>query len=217
MQLAQSIKVGLNVRFCLPRSQMIQQGPLRLLFSFLDPKTPSELTHWKRPCFWERLKAGRKGTTEDEMVGWHHRLNGHEFEQTWGDDDGQGGLACCSLWGRKEKGTTERLNNISHHGRSGPLSSPSTSGESAGTSVPPGHTGRKEDRTASGHLLLIHTLAGTAGTVAQPQFKRHRRLGKETNRVTGRRMQIKSFQKCYSVPIKATTQPCPSHRIRILH
>ena len=121
------------------------------------------------------------------MVGWHHRLSGHEFEQTRGDDDGQGGLACCSPWGRKEKDTTERLNNISHHGRSGPLSSPSTSGESAGTSVPPGHTARKEDLTASGHLLLIHTLAGTAGTVAQPQFKRHRRLGKETNRVTGRR------------------------------
>ena len=41
-----------------------------------------ELTPWKRPWCWERLKAERKGTTEDEMVGWHHRLNGHEFEQT---------------------------------------------------------------------------------------------------------------------------------------
>jgi len=39
-----------------------------------------ELRHWKRPWFWERLKAGGEGTTEDEMVGWHHRLNGHEFE-----------------------------------------------------------------------------------------------------------------------------------------
>ena len=39
--------------------------------------------------------------TEDEMVGWHHRLNGHEFEQTQGNDEGQGSLACCSPWGRR--------------------------------------------------------------------------------------------------------------------
>ena len=45
--------------------------------------------------------------TEDEMVGWHHRLNGH---QILGVGDGQGGLACCSPWGRKESETTERLN-----------------------------------------------------------------------------------------------------------
>ena len=51
-----------------------------------------------------------KGTTEDEMVGRHHRLNGHEFEYTPGVGDGQAGLACCSSWGRKESGTTERLN-----------------------------------------------------------------------------------------------------------
>ena len=43
-----------------------------------------------------------KGTTEVEMVGWHHRLDGHEFEPTLGDSEGQGGLACCSPWGRKE-------------------------------------------------------------------------------------------------------------------
>ena len=47
---------------------------------------------------------------EDEMVGWHHRLSGHEFEQTPGVGDGQGGLACCSPWGPKESDTTERLN-----------------------------------------------------------------------------------------------------------
>ena len=45
-----------------------------------------------------------KGTTEDEMVGWHHRLDGHEFEQTPGVGDGQGGLACCSPWVYKELG-----------------------------------------------------------------------------------------------------------------
>ena len=48
--------------------------------------------------------------TEDEMVGWDHRFNGHEFEQSLGDGDGQGGLACCSPWGRKESDMTERLN-----------------------------------------------------------------------------------------------------------
>ena len=47
--------------------------------------------------------------TEDEMVGWHHRLNGHEFEQTPGVGDRQGGLACCSLQGHKELDMTERL------------------------------------------------------------------------------------------------------------
>ena len=45
------------------------------------------------------------------MVGWHHRLNGHEFEQALGVGEGQGSLACCSPWGHKESDTTERLNN----------------------------------------------------------------------------------------------------------
>ena len=49
----------------------------------------------------------RKGATEDEMVGWHHRLNGHEFEQALGDGEGQGSLVCYSPWGHKESNTTE--------------------------------------------------------------------------------------------------------------
>ena len=48
--------------------------------------------------------------TEDEMVGWHKRLNGHEFGSTLGVRDGQGGLECCSSWGRRQSDTTERLN-----------------------------------------------------------------------------------------------------------
>ena len=55
-----------------------------------------ELTHWKRPQCWERLKAGGEGTTEDETVGWHHWLNGYKFEQALGVGDRQGSLACCS-------------------------------------------------------------------------------------------------------------------------
>ena len=64
----------------------------------------------------EKTDAGKdwrqeeKGTTEDEMVGWHHRLDGHEFEHAPGVGDGQGGLACCGSWGCKESDTTEQLN-----------------------------------------------------------------------------------------------------------
>ena len=52
----------------------------------------------------------KKRTTEDEMAGWHHQLDGHEFEWTPGVGDEQGGLACCDSWGRKESETTEQLN-----------------------------------------------------------------------------------------------------------
>ena len=51
-----------------------------------------------------------KGTTEDEMAGWHHGPDGHEFEQALGHGDGQGGLVCCDSWCCKESDTTERLN-----------------------------------------------------------------------------------------------------------
>ena len=68
------------------------------------------LTHWKRPWCWERQE---QRAAEDEMVGWHHRPNGHEFEQAPGVGDGQGTLVCCSPWGHKESDTTEQLNNNS--------------------------------------------------------------------------------------------------------
>ena len=58
-----------------------------------------------------KIEGGkRRGwMTEDEMVGWHHRLDGHEFEQAPGVCDGQGSLACCSPWSRKQSDTTELL------------------------------------------------------------------------------------------------------------
>ena len=68
-----------------------------------------ELTHWTRPWYWEGLGAG-EGDNRDVMAGWHHRLDGHEFEWTPGVGDKQGGLACCNSWGRKESDTAERLN-----------------------------------------------------------------------------------------------------------
>ena len=52
-----------------------------------------------------------KGATEDEMVGWNHRLNGYEFEQSPGDGEGQGSLVCCSSCSRKELDMTEEMNN----------------------------------------------------------------------------------------------------------
>ena len=55
--------------------------------------------------------------TEDEMAGWHHQLNGDEFEQALGVGDGQGSLACCSPWCRKESDTTEQLNNNPGYGK----------------------------------------------------------------------------------------------------
>ena len=64
----------------------------------------------KDPDAGEDWRQEEKGMTEDEMVGWHHWLDGHESEWTPGVGDGQGGLACCDSWGHKESDTTEWLN-----------------------------------------------------------------------------------------------------------
>ena len=71
---------------------------------------------WRADSFEKYPDSGKgwrpeeKGTTEDEMFGWHHRLNGHEFKQTPGVGDGQGGLACCGSWSCEELDRTEQLN-----------------------------------------------------------------------------------------------------------
>ena len=64
----------------------------------------------KDPDAGKDWRQEEKGMTEDEMVGWHHQLNGHEFEQDPGVGDGQGGLVCYNPWSRKETDMTERLN-----------------------------------------------------------------------------------------------------------
>ena len=69
--------------------------------SWLIGKHPDAGKDWRRE---------EKGMIEDEMVGWHHWLNGHEFEQALGDGDGQGRLGCCSPWGHKESDVTDWLN-----------------------------------------------------------------------------------------------------------
>ena len=74
--------------------------------NWLTGKDPDAGRHWRQE---------EKGTIEDEMVGWHHQLNGHEFEQAAGVGDEQGSLACCSPWGLKELDTTERWNWTEYH------------------------------------------------------------------------------------------------------
>ena len=74
---------------------------------------PPDAKNWligKDPDAGKDWGQEEKGTTEDEMVGWHHRLNGHEFGETLGVGDGQGGLVCCGPWGHKESDMTEPLN-----------------------------------------------------------------------------------------------------------
>ena len=72
---------------------------LKLLILW-PPDAKSRLTG-KDPDAGKDWGQEKKGSTEDEMLGWHHQLNGHEFEQTPGDSEGQGNLVCCSPWGRK--------------------------------------------------------------------------------------------------------------------
>ena len=75
--------------------------PNGLVKSWLIGKDPDSGRDWGQE---------KKGTTEDEMAGWHHWLDGRESEWTPGVGDGQGGLVCCNSWGRKESDMTERLN-----------------------------------------------------------------------------------------------------------
>ena len=75
---------------------------------------PHDVKNWltgKDPVAAKGWRQEEKGMTEDEMVGWHRWINGHKFEQTLGDGEGQGSLVCCSLWACKELDTTQWLNN----------------------------------------------------------------------------------------------------------
>ena len=75
-------------------------------FGHLMQRTDS----FEKPWWWKDWMQEKKGMTEDEVIGWHHRLNGNELEQALGVGDGQGSLACCSPWGFKEWEMTEQLN-----------------------------------------------------------------------------------------------------------
>ena len=94
------------MKFCLslkPISHTVTSiNHTHILFQlYFIGKDPDAVRDWRQE---------EKGTTEDEMAGWHHQLDGHEFEWTLEVGDGQGGLSCFDSWGRKESDTTEQLN-----------------------------------------------------------------------------------------------------------
>ena len=102
-----------------PTSPFWRRSALGFLWKGNDAKAETPVLwppHAKSWLTGKDSDAGRdwgqeeKGTTQDEMAGWHHWLDGGESEWPPGDGDGQGGLACCDSWGRKESDTTERLN-----------------------------------------------------------------------------------------------------------
>ena len=109
----------LRVPWTARRSNLYKGDQSWVFFGRSDAKAETPILwppHVKSWLIGKDSDAGRdwgqeaKGTTEDETVGWHHRLDGREFEWTPGDGDGQGGLACCDSWGGKESDTTEWLN-----------------------------------------------------------------------------------------------------------
>ena len=85
---------------------------LKLKLPIFWPSDAKSWLIWKDTDVWKDWRQEEKGTTEDEMVRWHHRLNGHEFERAPGVSDGQGGLACCGSRGRKELDKTEPLTEL---------------------------------------------------------------------------------------------------------
>ena len=106
----QSILKEINPKYSLERYSLV----LKLKLQFFDHLM------WRADSSEKTLMLGRLGargesTTEDEVVGWHHWLDGHEFEQAPGVGDGQGRLMCCSPWGRKESDMTEQLNWTEHN------------------------------------------------------------------------------------------------------
>ena len=91
------------------------EGLMLKLKPILWPPHVKSWLIWKDPDARQGQRQEEKGMTEDEMVGWHHQLDAHEFEWTPGVADGQGGLACCDSWGCKESDTTEQLNWTTNH------------------------------------------------------------------------------------------------------
>ena len=91
---------GNQLWICIGRTDHEAEAPILWL-----PEVKSQLVG-KDPVAGKDWRWEEKGTTEDEMVGWHHRLNGHESEQALGYNEGQGNLGCCSPWGHKESHTT---------------------------------------------------------------------------------------------------------------
>ena len=107
----QSILKEISPKCSLGRTDVEAETPI------LGPSDAKNRLIWKEsfPDAGKDWGWEEKEMTEDEMVGWHHWLNGHEFEQIPGVGDGQGGVACCGSWGCKESDTTEHLNWTEHY------------------------------------------------------------------------------------------------------
>ena len=105
----QSILKEINPEYSLEGLMVGAEAPILWL-----PDVNSQLIG-KDPDAGKDWRQEEKVTTEDEMIGWHHQLNGHEFEETPGDSEGQGSLVCWSPWHCKKLDTTEWLKNNHHH------------------------------------------------------------------------------------------------------
>ena len=103
---------GNQFRISIGRTDAEAEAPI-----FWPPDAKSQLI--RNPDPGKDWRQEEKAMTEDEMVGWHHQLDGHEFKQALGVGDGQGSLVCCSPWGRKESDTTEGLNWTDRSGSRG--------------------------------------------------------------------------------------------------
>ena len=97
---------------------MLKLSPLATWCEILWPPHVKSWLIGKDPDAWKDWGQEEKRATRDEMVGWHHESNGLEFEQTPGDNEGLGSLACCSPWGHKQWVTTEWPNNNNWYIRS---------------------------------------------------------------------------------------------------
>ena len=96
---------------CMITKQELSSDVPCTLHSAIVPTTPYGGDSLGKTLMLGKIEGRRRRGRENEMVGWHHQLNGHEFGQTPGDSEGQGSLECCSPWGYKESDTTEQLNN----------------------------------------------------------------------------------------------------------
>ena len=112
--LGSKITAGGDCSYEIKRRLLLGRKAMTNLDSILNSSTwPPDMKNWlvgKDPHAGKDWRQEEKGRTEDEMVGWNHRLNGEEFEQAPGVGDGQGSLACCSPWDCKELDMTEQLN-----------------------------------------------------------------------------------------------------------
>ena len=115
--LKKTLEIPLDSKAIKPVNLQGNQSWLFIRRTDAEAETPilwsPDVKNWllgKDPDPGKDWRQEEKGATEDEMVGWHHWIDGHEFEQAPGIGDGQGGLACCSPWGHKELDTTEQLN-----------------------------------------------------------------------------------------------------------